>query len=91
MNDILNTVLCFCSSLAQSVKVMIGVAIFFTYGLQFYVPMEIIWKSIQHRFGAHKRVVEYIIRGVLVLATGECRYHFAKIVQVKVKVSLHTP
>lgn len=55
--------------LAQSVKVMIGVAIFFTYGLQFYVPMEIIWKSIGPRFGAHKLVAEYIIRGVLVLAT----------------------
>jgi len=70
---------------------MIGVAIFFTYGLQFYVPMEIIWKSIGPRFGAHKLVAEYIIRGVLVLATGECQYHFAKIIQIKVKASLHTP
>lgn len=91
MNDILNTVLCFCSSLAQSVKVMIAVAIFFTYGLQFYVPMEIIWKSIGHRFGAHKLAAEYIVRVVLVLATGECQYHFAEIIQVKVKVFLYTP
>jgi hypothetical protein len=70
---------------------MIAVAIFLTYGLQFYVPMEIIWKSIGHMFGAHKLAAEYFVRVVLVLATGECQYHFAKIIQVKVKVSLHTP
>jgi len=91
VKDIINTVLCFCCSLAQSVKVMIAVAIFFTYGLQFYVPMEIIWKSIGHRFGAHKLAAEYIVRVILVLGTGKCQYHFAKIIQVKVKVSLHTP
>nr|CAD7428805.1 unnamed protein product [Timema monikensis] len=55
--------------LAQSVKVMIAVAIFFTYALQFYVPMEIIWKAVNHRFGAHKLTAEYIIRVVLVIAT----------------------
>nr|CAD7258642.1 unnamed protein product [Timema shepardi] len=55
--------------LAQSVKVMIAVAIFFTYALQFYVPMEIIWKAVNHRFGAHKLTAEYIIRIVLVIAT----------------------
>jgi hypothetical protein len=63
----------FIFSLAQSVKVMIAVAIFFTYGLQFYVPMEIIWKSIGHRFGAHKLAAEYAVRTILVLATGECQ------------------
>jgi hypothetical protein len=70
---------------------MIAVAIFFTYGLQFYVPMEIIWKSIGHRFGSHKLPAEYIVRVVLVLGTGECQYHFAKIIQLKVKVSFYTP
>ncbi|KDR21503.1 hypothetical protein L798_02967, partial [Zootermopsis nevadensis] len=55
--------------LAQSVKVMIAVAIFLTYGLQFYVPMEIIWKSIGHRFGAHKFAAEYAVRTILVIAT----------------------
>ncbi|XP_063239964.1 proton-coupled amino acid transporter-like protein pathetic isoform X2 [Bacillus rossius redtenbacheri] len=55
--------------LAQSVKVMIALAIFFTYALQFYVPMEIIWKAVSHRFGAHKLKAEYIIRAVLVVAT----------------------
>ncbi|GLH07336.1 Proton-coupled amino acid transporter-like protein pathetic [Gryllus bimaculatus] len=55
--------------LAQSVKLMIAVAIFFTYGLQFYVPMEIIWKSMKHLFGSHKLAAEYSVRIVLVLAT----------------------
>ncbi|XP_067003584.2 proton-coupled amino acid transporter-like protein pathetic [Anabrus simplex] len=55
--------------LAQSVKVMIAVAIFFTYGLQFYVPMEIIWKAVKHRFGSRKLIAEYTIRVLLVLST----------------------
>jgi hypothetical protein len=70
---------------------MIAVAIFLTYGLQFYVPMEIIWKSIGHRFGAHKLAAEYIVRIVLVLGTGECLFRFAKLIQVKVKLSLYIP
>ena len=55
--------------LAQSVKIMIAVAIFFTYGLQFYVPMEIIWKNIKHRFGGKKLLAEYVLRIVLVTFT----------------------
>lgn len=54
---------------AQMVKVMIAVAIFFTYGLQFYVPMEIIWKNVKHRFGARKNLAEYSIRIALVIFT----------------------
>jgi proton-coupled amino acid transporter len=50
---------------------MIAVAIFLTYGLQFYVPMEIIWKSVGHKFGAHKLAAEYVARALLVTATGE--------------------
>lgn len=55
--------------LAQSVKVMIAIAIFLTYSLQFYVPMEIIWKSLKHRFTSHPLLVEYSIRIVLVCFT----------------------
>ncbi|XP_008205769.1 proton-coupled amino acid transporter-like protein pathetic isoform X2 [Nasonia vitripennis] len=55
--------------LAQSVKLMIAAAIFFTYGLQFYVPMEIIWKNIKHRFGARKLAAEYAVRISLVIFT----------------------
>jgi hypothetical protein len=52
---------------------MIAVAIFLTYGLQFYVPMEIIWKSVGHRFGAHKLAAEYVVRVLLVIGTGKCQ------------------
>lgn len=55
--------------LAQAVKLMIAVAIFFTYALQFYVPMEIIWKNVKHRFTAHSNLAEYVIRISLVVFT----------------------
>ncbi|XP_015121467.1 proton-coupled amino acid transporter-like protein pathetic isoform X1 [Diachasma alloeum] len=55
--------------LGQSVKVMIAIAIFCTYGLQFYVPMEIIWKNLKCHFGARKLYVEYIVRIILVICT----------------------
>ncbi|XP_046684932.1 proton-coupled amino acid transporter-like protein pathetic [Homalodisca vitripennis] len=55
--------------LAQSVKVMIAVAMFFTYALQFYVPMEIIWKGVQHKFVEHPNRAEYILRMLVVTGT----------------------
>lgn len=57
--------------LGQSVNVVIAVAIFFTYALQFYVPMEIIWHSVKHRFLRYPRCAEYLIRVGLVIGTGE--------------------
>lgn len=55
--------------LAQSVKLMIAIAIFFTYGLQFYVPMDIIWRNVKHNFGSRKLAAEYCIRIAMVLFT----------------------
>lgn len=55
--------------LAQAVKLMIAIAIFLTYGLQFYVPMEIIWKNLKHHFGARKLYAEYLVRIGLVIFT----------------------
>ncbi|KRT85868.1 Amino acid transporter [Oryctes borbonicus] len=55
--------------LAQCVKIMIAVAIFLTYSLQFYVPMEIIWKNLKQHFGARKTLSEYSIRTVIVIGT----------------------
>lgn len=48
---------------------MIAVAIFFTYSLQFYVPMEIIWKNVKQAFGARKLAVEYSIRIAIIIGT----------------------
>ncbi|XP_050443668.1 proton-coupled amino acid transporter-like protein CG1139 isoform X3 [Adelges cooleyi] len=55
--------------LAQSVKIMIAVAIFLTYSLQFYVPFEIIWKATKHRFTSHPVLFEYLLRVALVIGT----------------------
>ncbi|CAG9761643.1 unnamed protein product [Ceutorhynchus assimilis] len=41
--------------LGQSVKVMIAVAIFFTYALQFFVPIEIIWKAVKNNFSEERQ------------------------------------
>lgn len=48
---------------------MIAVAILLTYSLQFYVPMEVIWKNVKHRFGQRKNIAEYALRIILVSAT----------------------
>ncbi|XP_044734179.1 proton-coupled amino acid transporter-like protein pathetic isoform X2 [Chrysoperla carnea] len=57
-------------TLAGMVKLMIAVAIFFTYSLQFHVPMEIIWKNAKHNFSTKNEIFgEYGIRIVLVLMT----------------------
>lgn len=49
---------------------MIAIAIFFTHALQFYVPMEIIWKTVRGKFSASARnAAEYTIRILLVVCT----------------------
>lgn len=50
-------------------KLMIAIAMFFTYSLQFYVPMEIIWKNVRHWFGARKNLAEYSIRIAIIIIT----------------------
>lgn len=55
--------------LAFSVKLMIALAVFITYALQFYVPMEIIWKAVKNNVGPRKTLAEYGIRIVLIILT----------------------
>lgn len=56
--------------LAQSVKLMIALAIFLTYTLQFYVPIQIIWKGIKHRISPDNHVRgELCLRTVMVIFT----------------------
>ncbi|XP_018566944.1 proton-coupled amino acid transporter-like protein pathetic isoform X2 [Anoplophora glabripennis] len=55
--------------LAYSVKLMIALAVFITYALQFYVPMEIIWKAVKNNVGSRKTLAEYGIRIVFIILT----------------------
>ena len=58
------------SSLATLVKVMMALAIFFSYAIQFYVPVDIINSYIQERISQDKHLkVEYLLRLGLVLFT----------------------
>lgn len=57
--------------LAQSVRLMMAIAIFLSYSLQFYVPFNIVWPSIKKYFETDKtkNMAEYITRTVLVFIT----------------------
>uniref|UniRef100_A0A1B0DM02 Amino acid transporter transmembrane domain-containing protein n=3 Tax=Phlebotomus papatasi TaxID=29031 RepID=A0A1B0DM02_PHLPP len=48
---------------------MIAIAIFLTYSLQFYVPMEILWKNLKGNFNEHRNAAEYTLRIGLVILT----------------------
>lgn len=57
--------------LAQSVRLMMAIAIFLSYPLQFYVPFNIIWPSIEKKFQTEKScdIAEYVTRTILVFIT----------------------
>ncbi|CAH0546703.1 unnamed protein product [Brassicogethes aeneus] len=55
--------------LAQSVKLMIAAAVFLTYALQFYVPMEIIWKALKNSYQNRPTLAENVIRYSLIVLT----------------------
>jgi len=66
MNNILSLLSC---RLAQSVKLMIAIAIFFTFTLQFYVPVSILWKGIENKISAARQnISEYALRVALVVS-----------------------
>ncbi|XP_011879551.1 PREDICTED: proton-coupled amino acid transporter 4 [Vollenhovia emeryi] len=55
---------------AQVVKILIAAAVLFTYGLQLFVPLEIIWNSMKHLF-SHKyaAIGETFMRICIVMIT----------------------
>lgn len=53
---------------AQIVKVLIASAVYCTFGLQFYVCLEIGWDFIKEKFTKRPRLVNYMMRTVLVTA-----------------------
>ena len=65
---------CSVCSLAQAVQLTISVGVLFSYALQMYVPIQILWPQIQKRWGPFKynSVTEIIFRSSLVLITCKC-------------------
>lgn len=61
--------------MAQSIKIMFAIAIFITYALQAYVPVEILWTTyLDHRIQNRKLLWEYVCRTVVTLVTCKWRY-----------------
>ncbi|XP_063240806.1 proton-coupled amino acid transporter-like protein pathetic isoform X2 [Bacillus rossius redtenbacheri] len=54
---------------AQIVKIAIGLGIFLTYGLQFFVCLEIAWNGVKEKFQSKPRLAEYVVRTILVILT----------------------
>lgn len=60
---------CIFSSISIVAQVLIAVAILFTFGLQFFVPMDILWRKIQHRFSKdnHSRTQIILRTGIIII------------------------
>ncbi|KAK9499308.1 hypothetical protein O3M35_002361 [Rhynocoris fuscipes] len=52
---------------AQSVKILVALAVFCTYGLQYFVCLEIVWDAVKDKFTKRKRFYEYVVRTVLTI------------------------
>lgn len=51
-------------------QVLIGVAILFTFGLQFYIPMDILLKKLENRIAKSRNISEILIRSGIMIAMG---------------------
>lgn len=58
-------------SAAQVAKICISLAVFCTYGLQFFVCLEIAWTKIQENYKKATIYHNYVLRTVLVTLSGE--------------------
>lgn len=52
------------------VKILIALAVFCTFGLQFYVCLDIAWSGLKKRFTKRPQLANYIMRTVLVTGAG---------------------
>ncbi|CAH1990064.1 unnamed protein product [Acanthoscelides obtectus] len=50
---------------AQIVNILIALAVYGTFGLQFYVCLEIAWDGIKKRFQENARIAEYTLRTIM--------------------------
>lgn len=57
--------------MAQIAQVLIALAIFFTFGLQFYVPMDVIWRRIHMRIPKERHnISQILLRAGIILILG---------------------
>lgn len=57
--------------LSESVKIMIAVAILFTYPLQLTASMEVVWENVKHMFSEKKQTSGYyLVRAIMITGTG---------------------
>lgn len=52
---------------AQAVNILIGLAVFCTFGLQFYVCLDIAWSGMKDKFEKSPTLANYVLRTVLVI------------------------
>ncbi|CAB3241177.1 unnamed protein product [Arctia plantaginis] len=56
--------------LAQSAKILMALAILFTYSLQFYVPMEMIWRRVNMKISVrYQNIAQILIRSAIVVGS----------------------
>lgn len=56
---------------AKVAQILIGVATLCTFGLQFFIPMDILWRKVSPRIQRnHHNIAQILIRGVMVLILG---------------------
>ncbi|XP_076628250.1 proton-coupled amino acid transporter-like protein pathetic [Colletes latitarsis] len=56
--------------LGQAVKILIAIAVLFTYGLQYFVPLDIIWHSLKEKCShKYQGICQIMVRVVMVLFT----------------------
>ncbi|XP_066590961.1 proton-coupled amino acid transporter-like protein pathetic isoform X2 [Prorops nasuta] len=54
---------------AQAVKILIALAVYCTFGLQFYVCLDIAWSGLKDRFQKKPVLANYVLRTVMVIAS----------------------